>query len=99
MLQLSFPSQVHAKAAGVVIQRSADLFARLVILGRTEQGDLITLIDQLLRQSGIVIMRPAFGRAELGAGAKADNRPMIGQVEGGGSFGNLFVADLQLRPQ
>ncbi|MOA12092.1 hypothetical protein D3C78_1320600 [compost metagenome] len=99
MLKLGFPGQIHAKATGVIIQRGPYLLTRLIILGGAKQGDLITPVDQLLRQSGIVIVRPAFGRTKFGTGAKADNRPMIGQVEGGGSFGNLFVADLQLRPQ
>jgi hypothetical protein len=77
LLQLGFTRQIAAPGLLLAAERGDDFFAGLVIFRRAEQRNLIAFVDKLFRQLGIVIVRPAFCRAELRAGAEADDRAIV----------------------
>ena len=99
LLQLGFTRQIPAPGLLLAAEGGDDLFAGLVIFRRAEKRNLIAIVDKLFRQRSIVIVRPAFGRAELRAGAEADDRPIVGQVKGAAGLRLFPFVDLQLRPQ
>lgn len=86
LLQFGFASQIVAVLPRRFLQALQDLLAGLFVFSRAKQRNLIAAVDQLLRQRGIVIVRPALGRPEFRAGTEADKRPFRAQIEGGGGF-------------
>ena len=59
-----------------MLAKEEDFIARFVVFRGAKQHDLKAFVDQLFRQFGVVIVRPAFCRAELCAGAEADERAL-----------------------
>lgn len=49
-------------------------YNRFVVFRGAKQHDLKAFVDQLFRQFGVVIVRPAFRRTELCTGAEANHR-------------------------
>jgi hypothetical protein len=74
LLKLGFSRQVAAPCLLFVTERREDFIACLVVFCRTEQDYLVAFVNQLFRQLRLVFVRPAFCRAELGAGAEANHR-------------------------
>lgn len=76
LLKLGFAGQIAAPCLLFGRERGEDFIARFVVFRGAKQYDLKAFVDQLFRQLGVVIVRPAFCRAELCAGAEADNRAL-----------------------